>query len=140
MNKKYFSLKTGDLQQHGSVITVQFGKDEFYPTIKQRKFTEINYLSYIGGTLGLFAGFSLLTVFELFSHFVVRAFLDLIEKKKSLKKVQPIGRLMLLKSENLSKVPQFVKISLRFGRSYVKNSSVHGINHAAQKNRSLLER
>lgn len=124
--------------KHGSIITVEFGKDEYYPTIKQRQFTGINFLSYIGGTLGLFAGFSFLTVFELLIYFGLRSCLGSITKKNNQKKVWPIK--MNLKLKKLSKVPRFVQVPLMFGQSYVENSSIHGINHASQKNLSAIER
>lgn len=140
VNYSHFRVKSGNNQLHESTISVNFQKYEFNPTVKQRQFTGIHFLSYIGGTLGLFAGFSLLTVFELLSHFVVRAFLGWIERKRILKKVQPIARLRLVEYEKLSKLPKFFKTPLSFCHSYVVNSSVHGINHASQKNLSLPER
>lgn len=129
------------ITKHGSIITVKFGKEEFYPTIKQRQFTGINFLSYIGGTLGLFAGFSFLTVFELLIYFGWRSGLSLIAAKKKRKKVRPVDAKMIkIQSKKFSKFPNFVKVPLMFGLTYVQNSSIHGINHASMKNLSPIER
>lgn len=119
---------------------MKFEEDEFYPSIKQRQFTGINFLSYIGGTLGLFAGFSVLTVFELLSHFVVRSCLGFVEKMRNRSKVHAIKTASIIKSKKHSKLPGFIKIPLMLGRNYAENSSVHGITHASQKNLSIFER
>lgn len=125
---------------HGSTIIVQFEKDEFYPSIKQRQFTGINFLSYIGGTLGLFAGFSVLTVFELLIYFLVRFCLNLLKTRSKMFKVHPKKSIPAVKIKKHLKFPSLLKTPLKFGRSYLENSSIHGITHASQKNLSLIER
>lgn len=136
-----FSIKsrTGFKRYHSRIVQVEFVQDEFYPTIKQRQFTEINFLSYIGGTLGLFAGFSVLTVFEILSFFILRCCLDLMEKLGR-KKVKPIEVQRIRKYIIPSKTAKLLKVVPKFAYSYVENSSIHGINHAAQKNLSISER
>lgn len=132
-------FKTGFKRDQSRIIEVEFKKDEFYPTIKQRQFTEIDFLSYIGGTLGLFAGFSVLTVFELFSFFALRCGFDMIAKVGR-KKVQPITVLTVRKYRMPSKTSKLLKNVRKFVYSYVENSSVHGISHASLKNLTRFER
>lgn len=122
-----------------SSIIVEFGKDEFYPTIKQRQFTGTDFLAYIGGTLGLFAGFSVLTVFELLTFFVLRCCLDFTEKANC-GKVQPIEVKPVRKYRIPSKTSNLLKAVRKFAYSYVENSSVHGIKHASHANLTLSER
>lgn len=120
---------------------MKFSKNEFHPTIKQRQFTGINFLSYIGGTLGLFAGFSFLTIFELLIYFGLRSSLSFIETKRRQKKVQPTKKVVIANSKRkLTKIASFLKVLLTFGQSYVEETSIHGINHASLKNLSKIER
>jgi hypothetical protein len=39
----------------GSIIDVFFKDNVFFPSVRQRQFTEIDFLSYFGGTLGAIA-------------------------------------------------------------------------------------
>lgn len=118
---------------------MEFKSNGFYPTIKERQFTGIDFVSYLGGTLGLFAGFSVLTVFELFSHIIVPFCSKLIRKKRRVK-VFTFRPVLLSRKIRRSKVPRIITVPSKFCYSYVKNSSLHGISHASQENLKRLER
>lgn len=118
----------------GGTIVVGFTSNEYYPTIKERQFTEIDFFSYLGGTLGLFAGFSVLTAFEVLSH-IILPFCSKWLKGKRRPKVFPVLRPVQVKIKTRrSKVRRIVAVPSKFCYSYVENSSLHGVSHAALEN------
>jgi hypothetical protein len=118
----------------GSSIDVYFKQNEFYPTVRQRQLTEIDYLSYIGGTLGLFAGFSILTFLELFFYFIFRPAVRCM-KKKFKSRVAPIEVI-----GQSTKTSKGVLKPVRYFYNYMEESSLHGLNHATFKNLEMIER
>jgi len=50
-------------------IVAKFKSDNFYPQIRRKYFTMIDWFSFVGGILGLFFGFSILSAFEIIFHF-----------------------------------------------------------------------
>lgn len=118
----------------GDTIVVGFTSNEFYPTIKERQFTEIDFVSYLGGTLGLFAGFSVLTAFEVLSH-IILPFCSNWLKRKRRPKVFPMLRPLQAKIKTRrSKFRRIIAVASKFCYSYVENSSLHGVSHAALEN------
>ena len=49
-------------------IIAKFKADSFYPQIRKKYFTMIDWFSFVGGILGLFFGFSFLSAFEVVFH------------------------------------------------------------------------
>jgi hypothetical protein len=135
-----------------SVINVFFKRNEFSVVQFQRKSTEIEFLSYIGGTLGnfsflvykfhqfftsgLFAGFSFLTFLELFFFFV---FHPLVRKLKR-SKVEPSEISIEELHDQGSKLWGFIKKCFKYFYHYMEESSLHGLNHASFKNLKAVER
>jgi hypothetical protein len=129
------SFSTGTQKQ--SYVDVFFKQNEF-PIIRlQRKFTELDFLSYIGGTLGLFAGFSFLTVLELVFYFTFR---PAVRKVKCKSRVTPLQAWTEEASPRNNKVLKLVRKSTSYFYHYMEESSLHGLNHASFKNLRLVER
>lgn len=57
-----------------------FKDPQFVPLRRFRQFTFIDFLSYVGGLLGLFAGISVLSFVEIFYFFVPRLLSDIMKK------------------------------------------------------------
>jgi Amiloride-sensitive sodium channel len=57
-----------------------FKDPEFIPLRRFRQFTFVDFLSYVGGLLGLFAGISALSFFEVFYFFIPRAITDVMRR------------------------------------------------------------
>lgn len=53
-------------------INFRFKDNEFFSTRRYLQFTFEDFISYVGGLLGLFAGISVLSIFEIVFFFVVR--------------------------------------------------------------------
>jgi amiloride-sensitive sodium channel len=60
VNQKYADIKMG------------FKDNEFITLQRVRQFTVFDFMSYIGGLLGLYAGISVLSFFEFFYFFTLR--------------------------------------------------------------------
>lgn len=63
-------------------VTFKFKESEYMGLKRVRLFTMIDFCSYVGGLLGLFAGFSVLSFCEFFYFFTVRVFLNLLLNKR----------------------------------------------------------
>lgn len=63
-------------------LSFRFGIENFNPLRRKLRFTVIDFLSNVGGVLGLFAGISVLSIFEIFYFFVLRIFSNLFIIKK----------------------------------------------------------
>jgi hypothetical protein len=75
-------------------------------------------LSFVGGLLGLFAGFSALSFIELIYWFPIRMTLKLINRRST--KVFPFHG-------NFEKIQR----KFKFLFDYFENSSIHGVNYFA---------
>ena len=84
--------------------------------IRKKQFTAVNFLSFVGGILGLFAGFSALSFVELIYWFVIRVFVGKFTKINS--KVHPTD-------DTPAKRSKFVELK-EFLQSYLNESSIHG--------------
>jgi hypothetical protein len=106
----------------GSQVLIFFKNSEFFPMILQQQLTTLDLISYCGGSLGLYLGFSVLSAVELVYYFSLR----LIFKRVQSNKV-----------ECFSVAPKAHKNYLL---EFVSNSSVHGCNQISRNRRHLLER
>jgi hypothetical protein len=91
----------------------------FNQLIHKKQFNELDFLSFVGGILGLFAGFSALSFVELIYWFTIRVFVKNFRVKVT--KVNP-------EVEDTQNEPKTTKITDSF-LSYFNESSVHGLNH-----------
>jgi hypothetical protein len=129
------SFNTGITKE--TYIDVFFKENEFPIIQLQRKFTELDFLSYIGGTLGLFAGFSFLTILELLFYFTFR---PAVRKVKCKSRVAPLQAWTQEASPRNNKALKLVRKSTSYFYHYMEESSLHGLNHASFKNLRLVER
>lgn len=64
-------------------LSFRFGDEYFRPMRRKLRYTIIDFLSYVGGLLGLFAGISVLSFFELFYFYVLRILSNIFVKKEA---------------------------------------------------------
>lgn len=55
-------------------VVANFKDDNFYPQVRRKYFTTIDWFSFIGGILGLFFGFSFISGFEITFHALMGVF------------------------------------------------------------------
>lgn len=70
----FFSSHSNEL-----ILMVAFKDQEFTPLRRHRLFIFIDFVSYVGGLLGLFAGISVLSFFEILYFFIPRFLKDVFE-------------------------------------------------------------
>ena len=68
-------------------IKFRFKDNEFTAMQRVRQFTIFDFLSYIGGLLGLFAGISVLSLFEIFYFFTLRLIYEILKLKRRQRRV-----------------------------------------------------
>lgn len=131
-------------------------ENEFFPLIRQRQFTELDFVSYFGGTLGmyifssciniscnsvqgLFAGISFLTCFELIYYFLLRPLMDIFTKTNT--RIFPDNTQENEENDTSEgndlrqkEIPEMFTKSVRYFYHYMEESSLHGLNHATSKN------
>lgn len=61
----------------------RYGDSEYFPLIRYQEFSTKDYLSYVGGLLGLFAGISVLSIVETFYFFTLRVFVNLFKTQNN---------------------------------------------------------
>ncbi|KAG5667493.1 hypothetical protein PVAND_015473 [Polypedilum vanderplanki] len=105
---------------------VGFREPSFYPYVLKRQFTELDFISYIGGAFGLFLGFSILSFVEICYYFSLKVFCAFIRIKRRNRKVS-----------NFQNDEKSSENELKF---YLENSTIHGMNQIGMKNRSKIER
>jgi Amiloride-sensitive sodium channel len=113
---------------NGSLVNVYFNSFEFFPHILQQQFTLIDFISYTGGALGLFLGFSVLSFVEILYYFSVRVVCFRLTKRK----VSSSGKMDGKKSK--------ADKSRKFLLSFYQNSSIHGLNQMSLSHRHVCER
>lgn len=62
---------------HTSEFNIKYKESEVYPLIRYQQFKSKDFLSCVGGLLGLFAGISVLSIIELFYFFSLRPLMDI---------------------------------------------------------------
>jgi hypothetical protein len=105
------------------VLQVFFKSAEFSPKILQQQLTTFDFLSYCGGSLGLFLGFSALSAIELVYYFTIRIFFRRMQMKKV-----------------ASSTEEVAEPKKRFVVECLEGSSIHGCNQIVAPKRSKFER
>lgn len=105
-----------------SSFSFNFVKSEVNPIRKKKQFTNVEYLSYIGGLLGLFFGFSFVSFVELFYVFLFRTCLNF----KSM-------RSKIFDSSSTD----FQEKKTNFIAKFFKTSSIHCFNYIAIEKRKV---
>lgn len=120
-------------------IIVKFQDNEFFSVIRKKQFSNIDFISYCGGILGLFAGISLLSIIELFYFFTIRVAGDKWKAWRSCK-VVPFENIDSSQRNQNQAENKIAKTMKTYILKYFKESSIHGCNHSVDSTRSLLER
>jgi hypothetical protein len=103
-------------------MVVFFKNVDFFPLVFQQQLSTLDFVSYCGGSLGLFLGFSVISAIEVVYYFTLR---------------------LLFASTRRSKVNSGGEARTK-PRSYIAeavgSSSIHGFNQIAMKDRHVVER
>lgn len=94
---------------------IRFRDTSLNQFIRKKQFNELDFLSFVGGLLGLFAGFSAISFVEFIYWFTVRLLIEMCQKTKL--QVHPVGS-----NEN-----QQVSVKKSYFESYFKESTIHGL-------------
>jgi hypothetical protein len=119
---KFSGNYKSDFIEFGSSMDMVFERPSFYPFILQPQLTTLDFVSYCGGSLGLFLGFSLISAVEIVYYFVVRLVFGSWRRK-----VAP--------EENLHHESEKKLLS-----EVIATSTIHGFNQIAFKNQHVVER
>jgi Amiloride-sensitive sodium channel len=107
-----------------SEISVFYKNEKFFPSILKRQCTETDVISYTGGALGLFLGFSVISLIEIVYYFTIRIFFE----RRRLKRIGVIRKQL------------FKKTSKNMLTNYLMESSIHGMSQTVFKRRHIIER
>lgn len=112
------------------MFSIRFSAAEFYPTIRRKHFTQIEIFSFVGGLLGLFLGFSVLSFAEII-YFIAFGLMGKVKKRR----VSPVVGITLAPRTNGA-----VTLIQGFCLNYMKTSSIHSFIYIADVTRSKVER
>jgi hypothetical protein len=110
------------LNNFGSLLVVHFKNNDFFPLVFQQQLTTLDFVSYCGGSMGLFLGFSVISAVEVVYYFTLRILFASLQKSK----VEPEGEARAKPRSYLVEV--------------VGSSSIHGFNQIAMEKRHFVER
>jgi amiloride-sensitive sodium channel len=86
-----YTIEALDIQHHANstegIIKIRFKENEVISMERIQRFTIFDFLSYIGGLLGLFAGISVLSLFEIFYFFTLRLICEVLRVKRGRRRV-----------------------------------------------------
>lgn len=110
---------------------MHYASEYFQPVVKVRSLTFSDFLSNVGGFMGLLAGISVLSIVEIFYHILKQC-------RKSDTKVYPIAHaknptrsIQANQSHALFQLTQYLVV-------YTKTSDLHGLKYASDKNESTI--
>ncbi|CRL07760.1 CLUMA_CG020714, isoform A [Clunio marinus] len=104
-----------------SFISIRFKNEEFYPLVTSSFMSSIDIISYIGGYLGLFLGFSFLSLMEIIYYVFIKTTSD----KSCRKSGKPNGN---------------EEDSSNLFSAFIKESSIHGLVYMNDRKLSFTER
>jgi hypothetical protein len=113
-----------DLKIYKASVDIFFKTPTFFPFVLRQQLTTIDFVSYCGGSLGLFLGFSAISLIEIVYYFTLRIICLKRQKAKVTDSSQTI------EPAKTSSYP--VEI--------IENSSIHGCNQIVMANRHWIER
>lgn len=106
-------------------VTFAYQKDKYNPLVRKQQFNELDFFSYFGGLLGLFAGISMISIIEGIYWFTVRLFESRLAQSSTT--VTPLNQNSAPKTEKFVKIWKFVV-------HFFKNSSIHGLQFLVGSN------
>jgi hypothetical protein len=92
--------------------------------VRQQQLTTLDFVSYCGGSLGLFLGFSMLSAIEVIFYMTLRV----ICVKCQQQRVSP------------SETNTVATSRKNYLKEYIENSSIHGFNQIVMRRRHFIER
>jgi hypothetical protein len=107
-----------------SLVTILFKNPDFFPKVIQLQLSALDFLSYCGGSLGLFLGFSAMSAVEILYYFTLRLIMKRIRSNKTAD--------VVLMEEPVPKQ--------NFVVEFLSNSSIHGCNQIVMEGRRIIER
>ena len=120
LNKSVLNFRKLGVTRHMEYgFKMHYRNSVFNLLVRKKQFNELDFLSFVGGILGLFAGFSALSFVELIYWFAVRVFI--VNRRKVITGIHPDVEHV----KNNSKILK-MKGSVK---SYLDQSSVHGLVH-----------
>jgi hypothetical protein len=69
--------------EHTFVFEFRYKDSDYFPLVRYQEFKTKDFLSYVGGLLGLFAGISVLSIIEFVYFFTLRLAVNLINSFRS---------------------------------------------------------
>jgi hypothetical protein len=118
-------------------VSILFKDELFYPLIRKLHYTGVEIFSFVGGLLGLFLGFSVLSLFEIFYHFCLSPIMIYLRTRKinDFKEVKVAWE----ESEQQKITTKFQKVR-HFVSNILENSSIHGLWYFVDKKLHFFER
>jgi hypothetical protein len=111
-----------DVETSNIKALIKFQEVRYNPLVKKQQFNELDFFSYFGGLLGLFAGISVLSIVEAIYWFTVRVFESKLFKFST--KVDPGGSLKDMSNKTIQFVTKFFKESSIHGFRYLIGSNI----------------
>ncbi|KAG5667483.1 hypothetical protein PVAND_015463 [Polypedilum vanderplanki] len=105
-----------------SQMTMKYRQDFVSKFVRRKQFDEIDFFSFVGGLLGLFAGFSALSAVEIFYWFILKIFTKDCNRRSTV--VYPFKEIEVRKSNIFE--------------DFFSNSSIHGLSYL--KDTNLIEK
>ena len=122
-----------------SDVNVKFKSQEFFPLIRRKQFSLVEFFSFVGGLLGLFAGFSVLSFVELIYYFTLR--IGFKKCKSNNCKVSPMTprgpKVKITCRQRLVNMMLGVKSYIHL---YFNESSIHGMKYIGSTKKHWFER
>ncbi|XP_070505945.1 pickpocket protein 28-like [Chironomus tepperi] len=111
-------------------VVAKFKQDSFYPQIRRKYFTMIDWFSFVGGILGLFFGFSFLSAFEIIFHVLQGLAGLIINCRKQQSNRHQVDGAELKTSRKV----------FEYFRKFMTESSIHGFNYIFGDDMKIYER
>jgi hypothetical protein len=108
---------------YSGLMRVMYKSSDFFPMIRQQQLTALDVVSYCGGSLGLFLGFSALSAIEIVYYLTLRA---ICVKRQQMK-------VSVVESSNESTKNNYLA-------EFAESSTIHGFNQINMKIRHSFER
>lgn len=116
-------------------LSIAYDVDSVFALRKKRSYGLVEIFSFVGGILGLFAGFSVISGFEVLYYFVIYSCFKR-RKKLDILRVYPIENYEFVESKNDNFGSKFWK----FLQEILNNSSVHSFSQIGGDDKVWFDR
>jgi uncharacterized membrane protein YccF (DUF307 family) len=100
---------------------MNFASDSFQPFVKIVPFSFSDFLSNVGGFMGLLAGISILSIVEIFYHFAA------FKLRKQSKQIHPVGQAN--RQTAWANEDHLLLQLVKYFAKFIKTSDMHGMNY-----------